>query len=213
MATSKYAPITPGCKFGRLTVLASAPRRTKYVAWLCKCECGEERIVLQQSLNSGDSTSCGCYHRQVMVLPRITNNIRKLKSYTVWMSMNSRCNNPNNEYYYAYGGRGISICDRWKDYVNFLEDMGEVPQSMTIDRIDNDGDYSPENCRWATRKQQANNRNTTNQIAWRGETHSLPEWADKLEIPLKTIACRFHRGWDPERMFTQPVRRSVTATV
>lgn len=129
-----------------------------------------------------------------------------------WLGMKQRCYNENNPKYPLYGGRGIRVCDRWLDsFEAFYEDMGDRPSdSHSLDRIDNDGNYEPDNCRWATPKQQARNRSTNHDITYRGETKTLKEWAKELGMNRITLFTRLERlGWDVEKAFTEPVRENA----
>lgn len=120
----------------------------------------------------------------------------KSSIYMIWGNIKNRCNNPNNPAYANYGGRGIKVCERWQIFANFYEDVGENPGKMTLDRIDNDGDYSPDNCRWATRKQQANNRRTNRLVTIDGMTRTLAEWIEASPIKSSTVRQRFYvYGW------------------
>lgn len=120
-------------------------------------------------------------------------------SYSSWSSMIGRCTNPKCVAFPDYGGRGIEVCDRWMDFESFLEDMGERPAGLTLDRINNNGNYEPGNCRWATRKQQHNNRRANRLLSLNGETMTVAEWSEKLEIPLPGLHARLHRKWPVER--------------
>ena len=161
----KFRDLT-GMKFGRLVVIKRGENgNNKGTRWQCLCECGNERLVLGSLLVNGNTESCGCLNKELaskMCKEKLIHgcaiNGKQSKEYRVWGGLRSRCNNPKNASYENYGGRGISVCERWNDFRNFLEDMGERPPGLEIDRIDNDGNYEPGNCRWATSKQQKENR-------------------------------------------------------
>jgi hypothetical protein len=166
--------ITPGQRFGRLIIVREvehyrAPNGQLKRVFFCRCDCGAEKpAVLLSSLLSGNTTSCGCLQKDRVSETHITHGHAtgrsRSKPFATWISMRSRCNNPKNKRYYDYGGRGIKVCDRWNEsFENFYQDMGDPPSSAhSIDRYpDNDGNYEPGNCRWATLAQQAMNKRST----------------------------------------------------
>jgi len=152
-----------GQKYGRLLVLEKSNERNKSgnVKWFCKCDCGNEYLATGSSLNSGTTRSCGCLFIETAAnkgKAKKIHGMTKTKIYSIWSNMKNRCNNPSYPKFHAYGGRGIKICEEWNSFEKFYEDMGDPLPGLTLDRIDVDGGYSKENCRWATQKVQQNNR-------------------------------------------------------
>jgi len=155
-----------GQRFGRLEVLEGAGTdRYQKTIWLCQCDCGNTKIILGANLKSGNTTSCGCYHKESTIARSVTHNLHHTRLYKVWCDMKKRCDNPRNKSYKYYGGRGICVCDEWKEFESFNRwafdngyDENAPRWECTIDRIDNDSNYEPLNCRWVTMEVQNNNK-------------------------------------------------------
>jgi hypothetical protein len=185
-----------GRRYGRLIVLrrddqtgpASGGQR---VVWICQCDCGNLKRATGHELSAGDTTSCGCFHREVVGRQRRTHARSRTPTYRSWQAAKSRCEDPKNEKFAAYGGRGIKMCERWREsFAAFLADMGERPAGMTIDRVDNDGDYEPQNCRWATPRTQLVNRPGFRLYDWRGRRMTSTEVAEVERIPASSLRAR-----------------------
>lgn len=203
-----------GSKFSRWTVLKHDHQQGCKIYYLCRCDCGAEKVVRKDQLTRGISKSCGCWKKEVAAaqLKRIFTThgqANKTRTYAIWKEMRKRCMNPLHHSYSLYGGRGITICERWGDYSNFLADMGEVPDNIhSLDRIDFNGNYEPTNCRWADKKTQANNTRANIFIKYRGELLTLKQWAEKLRIPYACVYQRiFKLSWPIEKAFTEPVQQ------
>lgn len=177
-----------GQRFGSLTVIGTESgvkgRRRRF--WLCKCDCGNVCNKLQDTLRKGNAKSCGCIKRKQTIERFTTHGLTDSRAYEIWCGMKKRCSNPKSRFWTHYGGRGIRVCDRWgSSFANFFADMGHPPDGMTIDRIDNDGDYEPRNCQWATRLVQSRNTRRNIHLTWRGKTQCVSGWAQELGIPYR----------------------------
>lgn len=219
MPAAKYT-ILPGRKFGRLTVLEEGPR-WKYPsskplrAYLCRCVCGREKLVTRNSLVTGHTRSCGCLNdetRRALIgtIATIHGEARTGKQtpeYRAWLSMRRRCLSPKATGYQRYGGRGITVCDRWtSSFQNFLEDVGRKPgKQYSLERVNNDGPYSPENCKWATKSEQSANTRRSMRITFNGETLTLRQWAFRIGLPYNTLKSRIKWfRWPIEKALTTP---------
>lgn len=189
-----------GMKFGRWTVVECVGKDKRHNSlWGVVCDCGNKRILRTADLTSGRSRSCGCLNRELSAEANKTHGMGYTPTYNVWQHMKKRCYNPNSDSYHNYGGRGIRICERWlNSFENFLEDMGECPEGYSIDRIDNSGHYTPDNCRWATRSEQSRNKRNNTLITYKGETLCIAEWAERLGVRHSTISTRYRKGWTIE---------------
>lgn len=194
-----------GRRFGRLVVLQRhGKNKFRQITWECLCDCGNTSVVVGSSLRSGNTTSCGCYGKSVS--KKHGRSRDSTPEYRVWACMLSRCRNANDKGYHNYGGRGIRVCERWLSFGDFLADMGERPSPKhSLDRHpDNNGNYEPGNCRWATKKQQDTNRRTTRLVTFEGETLCIKDWAKKFSIGYDVLLNRFNLGWSPDAAFFTP---------
>ncbi len=188
-----------GKKFGRYTVISFSVTRNRTALWSCRCDCGNEKIVAGSSLRTGAIISCGCYNKEVVT----KHGKYGSNSYVTWIAMKSRCLNANHVAYHRYGGRGIKICDRWlNSFSSFLEDMGDRPKGMSIERIKNDLGYFKDNCRWATPKDQTNNMVSNRILSYNGKAMSISLWAKETGIGESTIRERIRHGWPVDAALT-----------
>jgi hypothetical protein len=201
--------IASGDRFHLLTYLSDAPSGRRRLA-LFRCDCGTEKVMMVDNVRSGKSKSCGCVGRQKTIERSTKHGHAKRgahsRAYGSWESMVHRCTISTRPDYHRYGGRGIKVCDRWMDFANFLADMGDPPPDMTLDRFpDVNGNYEPGNCRWATPKEQANNRRSNVYIEFNGKKQNIESWSIELGIPRKLIEGRIHAGVsDPLELFSPP---------
>lgn len=205
-----------GKRFGRLIVIKASERKTltRAMYWICKCDCGTEKEISALSLVRGLTVSCGCYNKEINT-NRIKHghnrkNGKKSPTYISWEKMIARCKNEICTEYKWYGGRGITVCDRWLDFSTFLEDMGERILGTTIDRINHNGNYEPNNCRWAVPIVQANNTRINVHITYNNQTKTVAEWARVLGIEYDTLYYRlFKYKWSIEKALNHPIVKHI----
>lgn len=204
-----------GQKFGRLTVIERAKDHIQTngrhtVCWLCKCECGNTCEIRSADLKRGATVSCGCYNRDRAKRGdnRRKHGLHETRLYRIWGAMKSRCNNPKQKEYQHYGGRGIAVCDEWLHELQAFYDWAMASgyaDNLTIDRIDNNKGYSPDNCRWATRIEQNNNTSRNHLITYNGKTQTIAQWAREYNIPYKRLIQRINQShWNIEKALNTP---------
>src|SRR6266496_1247415 len=185
-----------GDRFGRWLVLErqSQPKPLE-ARLLCRCDCGTVRWVREGNVTRGVSRSCGCLKNEATGARRRTHGCSATPIYGVWLRMRDRCENPANQDWLRYGGRGIAVCAEWQRFETFARDMGPRPPGLEIDRIDNNGDYEPGNCRWATRLEQANNVSRNHLLEHDGVSLTVSEWSRRTGIKAQTILARLRVGY------------------
>lgn len=193
-----------GKRFGRLVVIKRVENdKWRASCWLCQCDCKNEIIVRGASLKGGNTKSCGC----LVTKHGHTKNGKYSNIYQSWNQMIQRCTNPNNKEYFNYGGRGITVCEEWLEFKNFNDDMmkGWKP-GLTIERINKNGNYNPENCKWATRKEQARNRRNNLYLTYNNKTRLLIEWSKETGISYTTLWIRIYKlSWSIKKTLTTSV--------
>jgi hypothetical protein len=209
---AKFVDLT-GQRFGRLLVLGVSNVRIygRQLAWDCQCECGVVKPLLTSVLKSGNTKSCGCLKRECKPPVHWKHGMSHYSGIKVWDGMIRRCTNQANKDFPLYGGRGIKVCERWLDVRNFAEDMGDKPDGCSLDRIDPNGDYCPENCRWATPAEQGANKRTNRMIEHAGQVLHMSEWCRRLGVKPSTVLNRLNSGMDPSLALTMPSRRQRRA--
>ena len=204
-----------GQRFGFLTVISRNERKSDVTYWNCVCDCGKETVVSRPSLIQGRTRSCGCYHNKMcaerIAKIRTTHGMTNTRLYTVWVSMKARCLNTKNKRYEQYGGRGIKICEDWKSFEPFRDWALEngYNDNLSIERIDVDGNYDPQNCKWIPMSDQAKNTRSNRRVTINGETRILSEWSRISGIKAHTIRHRIIKGY-PESEWLKPPRECLT---
>ena len=198
-----------GQKFYNLTAIKCVGKnKSNSALWLCRCDCGNYHTTTSTALKVGDCKSCGCLKQKMSKELHTKHGMTKTRIYGIWQNMKNRCRQPNNPRYKDYGARGITYCDAWEDFESFYKWASETGYNdeLTIERIDNNKGYCPENCRWATKEEQQYNKRTTHYLTYKGETKSMAEWSKILNINLQTLAARINTlKWSVERAFETPV--------
>jgi hypothetical protein len=206
----KHVFIPPNTRFGRLVVI-DAPRSVKkqigtgtIILYPCMCDCGTMMDARANALRSGNTASCGCLFRDSLIERNRTHGLSRTPEYRIWKNMRRRCNAATCQDFKNYGGRGIGISERWNDFKVFVDDMGKRPSKRhSIDRIDFNGDYCKENCRWATAGEQANNTRMNYRITIGGQTKNLSQWAREYRIGRTKLRYRLKHGWGVLRALTE----------
>lgn len=182
-----------GQRFGRLVVLSRAPNDGRRTVWNCRCDCGETKPIRAEGIMCGDSKSCGCLKAD-KARARAKHGRSQAPIYRVWSHMLGRCRNPNDKGFKHYGARGIAVCERWLDFEAFAADMGDPPPGLSLDRIDNNKGYSPDNCRWADAFTQSNNRRCCFRVDCRGEVITITELARREGVNPRLLRARAWRS-------------------
>lgn len=202
--------VHPGYRFGRLFVVKRngvRPNGSGFLkAWDCLCDCGVKLTTTGRSLITGNTKSCGCFARDNVISRNTTHGLSRSTEYKILHGMKKRCTNPKDKKYSFYGARGIKVCDRWSDVENFVADMGPRPSvKHSIDRYPNkNGDYAPDNCRWATQKEQCRNTRRNRAITMDGKTLCVSEWCETLGLSPQRVNVRIQRGMEPSLALTKP---------
>jgi hypothetical protein len=197
-----------GLKVGRLTIvefIGHLPRGSQNY-WRCECECGGEKVVAASQLSRGKCRSCGCLEYENQCESTKTHGLSHVPEYEIWCDMRKRCSNPKHKFWHRYGGRGISVCERWQSFENFYADMGPRPSALhKIDRNNNDGDYEPGNCTWELQKAQARNTSTNRRIEYNGQVRCMTEWAEIYGLTVSALHQRLTRlKWPIEKALLTP---------
>lgn len=199
-----------GMRFGYLTVAGlgptvHSPNGNARRMWGCFCDCGRVTFADRESLRRGNTKSCGCKKNEMIAAAKNSHRLSKSSTFNIWAGMIARC---KPDAHPRYGSRGIKVCKRWQTFENFLSDMGERPSNKhTIDRIDNDGNYEPGNCRWIEHKLNCRNKSNNLILTHQGESRTLAEWSERTGLARNTIRGRIRLGWPVEQMLTTPARQ------
>jgi hypothetical protein len=199
-----------GKRFGRLVVQSIAPKTSRQTRWVCKCDCGNIVIVFGSNLTHGLTKSCKCLHKQVTSKINSSHGMTNTRLFHIWTGIIQRCTNKNSPSYKNYGGRGISVCNEWHNsflvFCNWAVSNG-YSDDLTIDRINNDGNYESSNCRWATGIEQGGNRRDNHRLTFNNKTMTIAEWAREIGIPMRTLWKRLNDGESIESALTRKLKK------
>jgi len=195
-----------GISFNRITVIKKSHKGPNGWLWECDCICGNKMYMLQYDILKKKTMSCGCFQKEVvkeiLIKRNTSHGLSKTREYKIWQGIKKRCFNNRFKFYPHYGGRGITICKSWLNFESFLADMGPCPEGHSIDRINNDGNYEPKNCRWAKDEIQANNKRSNRILDCFGEKLTMSMAAEKYRINYKMLHRRLKLGWPIEKALT-----------
>jgi hypothetical protein len=197
--------------FGELFVIRENGKLGQHLAYLCECSCGNQVTIRGCSLRSGNTTSCGCVHKAMISKLNFKHGKKDSREYSSWQMMNDRCHNPQSISWDRYGGRGITVCEEWKDFNKFYDDMGPRPEGHSLERINNSLGYSADNCRWATTAEQNKNTRRTRLVEINGVTKCVTDWCEHFGVNKRTVINRINRGrWPIEKALNTPSRKYAT---
>lgn len=195
----KFVDLT-SIRVGRLTILHRGKNISKQPSWVCLCDCGNELQVVASSLKSARTRSCGCLRAEISKKTMTTHGMTNSSEYSIWSAMKKRCFDVNNQDYKNYGGRGITVCDRWvNSFANFYADLGAKPDGYSLDRIDVNGNYEPSNCKWSSLEEQANNKTNSVKYTLNGETLTITQWSKKSGLKVASLRKRLTQGMELSR--------------
>lgn len=203
--------INKGDQYGRLTIIKEVNKRNNKRCFLCKCDCGNEREIRLTNIRSGTTLSCGCLQKDKATEGNVTHGMSGTRLHGIWGKMIGRCTNKTDNRYGLYGGRGISVCEKWKNF-NFFYDWAirsGYEDNLTLERRDVNGNYNPSNCKWGTWKEQQNNRRNNRCITFKGETMTVKQWSECIGMQEGTLRWRLDAGWSEEDALHTPVRSTM----
>ena len=203
--------IKKGDKYNRLTAIKfNHKNKWGQPYWLFRCDCGQEKVINASNVKYGYVKSCGCLLKEITTKRNTSHGMAGTREYNIWNHIKDRCLNKNNSHYKNWGGRGITVCNRWLKFENFYADMGKAPTiKHSIDRINNNGNYKPENCHWANLKEQANNRRNNRLLTFNNKTMTIAQWTSKTNLKYATLYARINKyDWNIEKALTTPVNNN-----